>query len=153
MKTALAILVALLAGILLERMADAAPRDEKTQQQQSAAPGSPLGEHARAPTEAARSPAALREVRNAASGASSARPAARSVPHAPPQVRAPDAPHLARLNRPAAGVGAPGRYGTQLPTNGATAIKQRPPGLAMLGGPARLTRPPREPASPYAPRH
>jgi len=123
MKTAVAILVALFAGLLCERTAGAAPLEERTQPQRSAAPAGPVAEHARLWGKAARPPAALREVINTPPRAGSARPPA-------------------RLHRPAAEVAAPGRYGTQLPTNRPTALKQRPPDLATLGGAARITRSP-----------
>jgi len=151
MKTALAILAVLLAGMLLARVAEASSLKEQAQPQRSAAPARSVPERLRASTLAAKSTAALRAALNTASRANSARPPAHSARYGSLDARSPDAARPARLGRAAAGGAPSGRYESQLPSYRALAPKQRPPGLVMLGGSARITRsPPREPGSPYA---
>ena len=152
MKTALAILAALLAGMLLERVAEAASLNEQAQPQRSAAPARSVPERSRASALAAQSTAALRVALNAPSRASSALPPAHPALHGSRHARSLDAARPVRLGRAAASGALSGRYESQLlPSNRALAPKQRPPGLVMLGGPARITRsPPREAGSPYA---
>jgi len=150
MKTALAILAVLLAGMLLERAAEAAS-NEQAQAQRSAAPARTVPERLRASTLVAKSTAALRAALNAPSRAGSALPPAHPALHGSLHARPPDGTRPARLGQAAAGGAPSGRYEPQLPNDRALTPKQRPPGLVMLGGTARITRsPPREPGSPYA---